>query len=303
MRIIFVPLLALVAAGCVSKSDERAGTPEDGGRADAARRPDARRQPDAPEEEPDGPLPPDGPVRRDARPRPPDAPQVVDAAPDACVPMNCMQRGASCGTTDDGCGGTLMCGTCMMPETCGGGGTPNMCGVNRAWPLWKMPDSSGGHCVEPEQAMAIACSMTDAVGYGGQDGNSSVNPPSLQPSSGVVTDAVTALKWQQVPGMQMAMGMQTALFTLDEARMYCTALNLGGTGWRLPSRIELITIVDYGREMPAIDGTAFPMTPSARFWTRSPFSNDPTNAYVVDFSTGLVDSLAGAMTAQVRCVK
>jgi len=28
----------------------------------------------------------------------------------------------------DGCGGTLDCGTCTLPQTCGGGGTPNVCG-------------------------------------------------------------------------------------------------------------------------------------------------------------------------------
>jgi hypothetical protein len=36
--------------------------------------------------------------------------------------------GLDCGPTDDGCGGSLDCGSCPVNETCGGGGTPNVCG-------------------------------------------------------------------------------------------------------------------------------------------------------------------------------
>jgi hypothetical protein len=53
---------------------------------------------------------------------------VVDAGPPACVPKTCQQLNATCGSLGDGCGGTLDCGTCNAPQTCGGGGTPNACG-------------------------------------------------------------------------------------------------------------------------------------------------------------------------------
>jgi len=36
--------------------------------------------------------------------------------------------GKNCGSVSNGCGGTLNCGTCTSPQTCGGGGTPNVCG-------------------------------------------------------------------------------------------------------------------------------------------------------------------------------
>lgn len=45
-----------------------------------------------------------------------------------CQPMTCESQGASCGVTIDGCGGTLHCGECAAPETCGGGGIPHVCG-------------------------------------------------------------------------------------------------------------------------------------------------------------------------------
>ena len=48
-----------------------------------------------------------------------------------CRPLSCAAAGAECGTISDGCGGTLVCGTCQGPETCGVGG-PNKCGCSPA---------------------------------------------------------------------------------------------------------------------------------------------------------------------------
>src|SRR5580692_4425344 len=47
-----------------------------------------------------------------------------------CVPMTCKSQGISCGPAGDGCGDSLACGTCTLPDTCGGGGTPGACGHN-----------------------------------------------------------------------------------------------------------------------------------------------------------------------------
>ncbi len=51
--------------------------------------------------------------------------------PDAgsCTPRTCAQLGYDCGTDGDGCGGVLDCGSCTAPAVCGGGGTPNVCGI------------------------------------------------------------------------------------------------------------------------------------------------------------------------------
>jgi hypothetical protein len=53
-----------------------------------------------------------------------------------CVPATTCPAGDNCGTVSNGCGGTITCGTCTAPETCGGGtpSNPNVCG-------------SGGACV------------------------------------------------------------------------------------------------------------------------------------------------------------
>src|SRR5207244_9689704 len=47
----------------------------------------------------------------------------------ACTPTTCAAQGKNCGTISDGCGGTLTCGVCTAPQTCGGGGVANVCGV------------------------------------------------------------------------------------------------------------------------------------------------------------------------------
>src|SRR3989442_15100673 len=38
----------------------------------------------------------------------------------ACTPTTCAAQGKNCGTIPNGCGGTLTCGACTAPQTCGG---------------------------------------------------------------------------------------------------------------------------------------------------------------------------------------
>lgn len=53
----------------------------------------------------------------------------------SCTPRNCQQMGANCGPVADGCGGIQDCGTCQLPQTCGGGGTPSVCGAPPCTPV------------------------------------------------------------------------------------------------------------------------------------------------------------------------
>jgi hypothetical protein len=49
----------------------------------------------------------------------------------SCVPLTCAQQGFNCGPAGDGCGNLIAsCGTCTSGLTCGGGGTPGVCGGN-----------------------------------------------------------------------------------------------------------------------------------------------------------------------------
>lgn len=66
------------------------------------------------------------------------------------------------------------------------------------------------------------------------------------------------------------------------------AANLcGASDWRMPTRVELASIVHFGKRLPAIDVTFFPHTRSLRYWSSSSFSaGSSTSARTVRFSDG-----------------
>jgi hypothetical protein len=115
-------------------------------------------------------------------------------------------------------------------------------------------------------------------------------------ANGTVFDTKTKLTWQQ--------GVAPSTYMWSDASQYCTSLNLGGTGWRLPSARELPTIVDETLRSPAIDPTAFsgtPSGPSSGFWTSS---RDMTSmAWVVSFDSGAVSLAPTTTSSLVRCVR
>jgi formylglycine-generating enzyme required for sulfatase activity len=101
-------------------------------------------------------------------------------------------------------------------------------------------------------------------------------------SDGTVADSKTLLTWQQA--------VPTTMVRWPDAVVYCSTLNLGGwsSGWRLPSFVELETLIDDSRWNPATDIVAFPNTPvDAYYWTASTFSVDPNSAWTLDFAYGI----------------
>jgi hypothetical protein len=45
-----------------------------------------------------------------------------------CVPTTCAEQGHNCDSIPNGCGDTIICGTCKPPEKCGGAGVAGVCG-------------------------------------------------------------------------------------------------------------------------------------------------------------------------------
>jgi hypothetical protein len=120
--------------------------------------------------------------------------------------------------------------------------------------------------------------------------------PRYEMTTAEVRDVATGLTWQRkAPEKKLR---------FEAARGYCTQLTLGGKkGWRLPSLVELLTLVDeQASTPPLIDGTAFPDTAREPYWSSSSFSGGPTSAWYVSFNEGygLYDLLAA--TYHVRCV-
>lgn len=116
-------------------------------------------------------------------------------------------------------------------------------------------------------------------------------------SAGVVLDRVTHLTWQR--------HVDPVTRTWREAKQYCACLELGGhDDWRMPSRIELVSIVDFTKNTPSIDSVAFPETPSEWFWTSSTLAANPEEAWYIYFDNGFSKFiLAEDFPYRVRCVR
>ncbi len=82
------------------------------------------------------------------------------------------------------------------------------------------------------------------------------------------------------------------------------ALGLCGVDdWRLPTRKELLSIVDNSRFEPAIDTNLFPQALSARYWTSSPYADQEGSAWHVYFQYGEVYPDSKSQSHHVRLVR
>ena len=213
------------------------------------------------------------------------------SAAHVCKPCG-LSDAAHCGTaaTSAGCsvcsGAQPVCsaGACTCPNTvCG-----NAC-VN----LSTDPDNCGtcgSPCTGPtHQCISGAC----IANYSWAAWHVPPDAPTnyTDNGDGTVKDNVTGLVWQKT--------VSASLYTLQQAQTYCGTLGLAGGGWRLPSRIELISIVDFTKYNPAINTTFLPFTPNSNYMF-SPFASSP--AFDVDFDYGFVQA-GGAGSAFVRCVR
>jgi uncharacterized protein DUF1566 len=117
-------------------------------------------------------------------------------------------------------------------------------------------------------------------------------------TEGVVRDNNTTLEWQQA--------VDAMARTWSEAKSYCESLVLDGGCWRMPERIELVSIANYAvnpNSGPAIDRTAFPGTPGTELWSATPLVGSTTQAWFVTYGDGSTGTLAMTTTRPVRCVR
>src|SRR5262249_13092499 len=122
-------------------------------------------------------------------------------------------------------------------------------------------------------------------------------------------DRVTGLMWQKSLPMTAPGSGVLAMFAFAGAATYCqTTVNamvppLGGhTDWRLPTLIELVSLVDLGLSGPSLNSTYFPNTPSGACWSSSG-SAASGRGWAVGFSTGSLGRNNTITPAYARCVR
>lgn len=136
------------------------------------------------------------------------------------------------------------------------------------------------------------------------------NPASYDTSvAGIVTDKVTGLSWQRKLTGQAASEGCTVNITgllycpLRYAAAYCAASRLGGyADWRVPTFLELLSLIDFTQTYSAIDATAFPDTPYEGFWT-STRTVGLDAAWQLSFATGSMLPTFIDESHHVRCVR
>ena len=111
--------------------------------------------------------------------------------------------------------------------------------------------------------------------------------------NGTVLDTKTGLVWEQPTS--------TTIMVWPAAKSYCTAK---GTGWRLPTIKELLSIVDFAKTTsPKID-SIFTGTMSNVYWSSTPLPDGSDNFFAVNFVNGGINTGEGAVVvAPVRCVR
>ena len=180
----------------------------------------------------------------------------------------------------------LLCLTAPLVFTACGGGSGGGGGSSTADTT--APAATPGRMPDTNQTM----SYTNTIG---EDHDYTINPPSYTDNgNGTVTDNVTGFVWQkQDDGVSK---------TWADAGTYCDASTLGGySDWRLPSLIELISIIDNGVHSPSINKTFFPGTISSGYWSSTTYQSI---AWSVIFGSGYPsDAYTYFSGYYVRCVR
>ncbi|MFQ5465613.1 MAG: DUF1566 domain-containing protein [Thermodesulfobacteriota bacterium] len=172
-----------------------------------------------------------------------------------------------------------------------------------------LPETGADRC--HDNSSQIPCPPDPADPFFGQDAQYLTNPLDFADNgNGTVTDNVTGLVWQRDDDGKTynwfeATGAYDPLSnpgTID----VCGSVQLGGrSDWRVPTRRELVSIVDYATQGPGamVDGS-FQGAKAGFYWTATPFPPTGVNAWTVRFDDGTIRSRGkGSVRAYVRCVR
>jgi hypothetical protein len=113
----------------------------------------------------------------------------------------------------------------------------------------------------------------------------------------VVIDKTTGLMWAQAE--------ETGTYDWTAAHGACTSSRRAGfSDWRLPTRIELTSLVDHGKAtQPAIETSAFPSTNTGPFWSDSLWAPSTNNGWYVGYGHGYTNFAGISIKYYARCVR
>lgn len=186
---------------------------------------------------------------------------------DAAAAAAAAEGGPGPGGNDGGVGG----GTDAMQPSSEGATPPTGKGNgDPRWPSWPLP---------PDAPASTSYTVTNG------------------PDGAIIVDTVTGLGWEDT--------VPTTTRSFDDASAYCDALVYDGqSDWRLPTRIEAISIMVF---QPTFDGSsvagpAFSDVAGAPcFWTGSRDAQSATQAYALNIAT--VSTMQTSSSCVARCVR
>jgi hypothetical protein len=125
------------------------------------------------------------------------------------------------------------------------------------------------------------------------------SPPAtwfVDSGDGTIVDTQSKIMWQKGDS-------GSGKKNWSDAKAYCQGLVLGGkSDWRLPTRFELETIIDFGKVEPAVP-VAFLGTASTNYWSVSPVQGWSSGAWSVYATYGYSDESNLGNLYRVRCVR
>jgi len=114
-------------------------------------------------------------------------------------------------------------------------------------------------------------------------------------ATGVITDSVTNLEWQDDVSAQ--------LINWQSAIDYCEALTIDGKNdWRLPNKNELLSIVNHSVYNPSIS-SVFVNIISNRYWSSTTNIIFIDSGVYVNFYDGMTNNDLKTYDYYVRCVR